>query len=98
MNTPIQYKTSQMLLACLLAVSTAPAIAGDDFQEKMLLSPSQSMLKAESRGHIMIYDGLDSRLVDRAMDEQFDRIDNMMFVHTVQSLADGGEVVEDDGC
>ena len=36
--------------------------------------------------------------VMRAMDEQYDRIDNMMFVGTVYEQEDGELAVEEDGC
>lgn len=50
----------------------------------------------------MIYDGLDNAMVERALDEQFDRIEHMMFVRNRQSSSDddddGEGYVEDDGC
>ena len=87
-----------ILLASLLALSGTSAFAADSFYHKTLFDPSDSMLKAESRGHIMIYDSLDSETVDRAMDEQFDRIDNMMFVRTHYVQASGDHYVDDDDC
>ena len=47
----------------------------------------------------MIYDGLESKVIDKAMDEQFDRIDHMMFtrIHHESEEGDGG-YVDDDGC
>ncbi len=103
MNTQVQKNAhtksaTSLVLAGILALTTAPAFAADSFQEKLLFEPSNSMLKAESRGRIMIYDGLDVATVDKAMDEQFDRIDNMMFTRVHHPLADGGVEVEDDGC
>ena len=41
---------------------------------------------------------LDSETVNRAMDEQFDRIDNMMFVRTRYVEASGDHYIDDDGC
>jgi hypothetical protein len=46
----------------------------------------------------MIYDGLRYATVTRAMDEQFDRIENMMFVGTLIEREDGDFEVEEDGC
>ena len=102
MNTHVHTNYSaavkNILAASLLALSATSTFAENSFYEKTLFSPSDSMLKAESRGRIMIYDGMDNETVNRAMDEQFDRIDNMMFtrIHHVQD--DGEEYVDDDGC
>ena len=46
----------------------------------------------------MIYDGLDNTVVERALDEHFDRIEQMMFVRTRHTEPDGGVSYEDDGC
>jgi hypothetical protein len=55
----------------------------------------------------MIYDGLTDRDVERAFDEQFDRLEHMMFIRVVVTDDSGkarrsgtGEVVteSDDGC
>ncbi len=44
----------------------------------------------------MIYDSMGNETVDRAMDEQFDRIDNMMFIR-IHHVQDDGEEYADDG-
>jgi hypothetical protein len=76
--------------------------ANDGFQYNVLFNPSPAQLKAEDRGQVMIYDGLDNAVVERALDEQFGRIEHMMFVRTRQSSSDddddGEGYVEDDGC
>jgi hypothetical protein len=43
---------------------------------------------------------LDNAVVERALDEQFGRIEHMMFVRTRQSSSDDDDedTVEDDGC
>ena len=86
-----------MLTGMLLTFSTL-AGAEDGFQHKVLFSPTSSQLKAEARGRIMIYDGLDNAEVERAFDEQFDRIEHMMFVRTRHTETDGEVSYEDDGC
>jgi len=59
------------------------------------------------RKAVYIYDGLTDRDVQRALDEEFGRVDSMMFIRTRKTDDDGeikrdentGEVeVEDDGC
>jgi len=102
MNTQIHNlyleKVKTVAIASILVLSTTSAFASNSFYQKTLFTPSDSMLKAESRGRIMIYDGMDNETVDMAMDEQFDRIDNMMFtrIHYVED--NGEEYVDDDGC
>ncbi len=107
MNTQVQtnnhrYTGSNLvktvLITSLLVLGSTSTFADDSYQHKMLFSPSNSMLMAEARGRIMIYDGLDSTTVNSAMNEQFDRIDNMMFVRIHYPQENGEQVVEDDGC
>ena len=92
-------------LALIPATGWADNIA-DTIQLKNLFEPSQPQLRREANGHIYIYDGLTDRVVNQAMDEQFSRIQNMMFVGTIvtddqgePAVDDQGEVIaEDDGC
>ena len=97
---------SEFLLTVLLA-SAGSVQAAENWQERMLFNPSESQLDLEKRGRVMIYDGMTSKQVARALDTQFDRIQSMMFVRTVVTDAEGeiqhdpetGTVlVEDDGC
>ena len=73
------------------------AVAAQDWQERRLLAPSQPQLSSEQRGQVVIYDGLDERLVDRALDTQFGRVENMMFVR-VRPIDPEGDEWADDGC
>lgn len=86
------------ILVCLCLPAFGAVQAYDDYQHRMLLNPSAEMLDAEKQGYIMIYDGLENRVVDRAMTEQFDRIENMMFVGTRYLQEDGELLFEEDGC
>ena len=83
----------------LQMAANCPVLAGDSsYQEKVLFSPDDYTLKAEAMGRITIYDELDSDTVDRAMDEQFKRINNMMFIRIQHEQEDGEYLAEDDGC
>ena len=63
------------------------------------IGPFGSQLKLEQRGRIMIYDGMTDTQITKAMDTQFDRIESMMFVRTIVTNNETGELmVEDDGC
>lgn len=87
-----------LLLTGPVVLTTTPASAVESYLHQMLFAPTDSMLKAEANGSIMIYDGLDSVTVEKFMNEQFDRIDSAMFVR-IHHLQDSGEyVVEDDNC
>ena len=72
--------------------------AYDEYQYKVLLQPTAEILEAEKRGYIMIYDGLENRVVEKALTEQFDRIENMMFVGTRYLREDGELLFEEDDC
>ena len=96
-------------LVVLAIIIAHPAMAtADSWQERMLFSPTPAQLEVEqSRGRIMIYDGLKDIQVANALDSQFSRIENMMFTGTVvtdeqgETLVDeatGEVVVEQDGC
>lgn len=87
-----------LLLSTVVAPQTLAAGAGDSYQRMALLNPSQGQLQAEERGRVMIYDGLENDVVERALDTQFERIEHMMFTRIPQAQDDGTVIVEDDGC
>lgn len=106
---------SPALASCVLMLTLGASLAGPakadpmvaSWQMKRLFQPTRTDLAAEARGRIMIYDGLTDKTVARALDEQFDRVDAMMFTRTVvtdeagspRRDSDTGEIVtEDDGC
>ncbi len=66
--------------------------------ENLLFKPSERALVAEAKGRVMIYDGLKEKTVHLAMNQQFDRIENMMFVGTLVEQEDGELEAEEDGC
>ena len=84
----------------ILGLTLSGAALGDieEWQTKQLFEPPQYLLLAEAGGRVTIYDGMPIEVVDRAMEEQFDRIDNMMFTGITYTGTDGEQVVEDDGC
>lgn len=82
------------LLAALL-VSEGAAVEKDldqvyrDWQLKRLHNPSVMHRQAEQNYSIFIYDGLYDTDVVEAMETQFDRLENMMFIRTVITNEDG---------
>ena len=67
-----------------------------DWELEQLHNPSSALLAHEDRGRITIYDGVTVTEVNKAMDDQFDRIDSMMFVRTLHPVADGAYYADDD--
>ena len=58
----------------------------------------QDILDAEKHGRVMIYDGIENRVVEQVITEQFDRIENMMFVRIRHLDEDGELMFEEDDC
>jgi hypothetical protein len=88
-----------------LAYAQPPS--ADSWQMKRLFQPTHADLKSEAKGRVVIYDGLTDKMVERALREQFHRVDAMMFTRTVVTDTDGAPrrdpdsgvvVYEDDGC
>jgi hypothetical protein len=103
--------TSLALVAALSAVSAGQTCAADDdiaaIELRRLLEPTPAEIAQEEKGRIYIYDGLSGRDIERAMSEEFDRVEHMMFIRVRKTDADGEPVrdpdtgaaeVEDDGC
>ncbi len=104
--------TSAVFTLTLLLYTGLHALAGEldsmrKWQMELLFNPVDSQLSLENKGRIFIYDSLKSSDIDRALEEQFDRVEHMMFVKTVITDEQGVPVrdeatneilVEDDGC
>ena len=96
-----------VVLAALTTVAAAEEDRMHDWQISMLFNPSEHQLEVEHKGRVMIYDGLYSAEVNQAMEQQFDRIEHMMFTNTIMTdeagkpLRDpktGLVMMEEDGC
>lgn len=105
MNT-VTTLTSIAIIAGSLFTGNAQAELRDWYKQQ-LFEPSPQQLAMEQRGRIMIYDGLHDTDVQLALDEQFDRVESMMFTGTIVTDESGepaidrdtGEIlVENDGC
>ncbi len=97
-----------LTLHCYLpGLAGAAEPASNTWQMTRLFQPTQADLNREAKGRIMIYDGLTDKTVERALDEQYDRVDAMMFTSVVVTDDSGepirdtdtGEIItEEDGC
>ena len=68
----------------------------DEAAYQPLHQPSAALQAVEKRGRVTIYDQIPASEVERALDEQFERIGSMMFVRTQYPAADGGVETDDD--
>ncbi|MEJ2398706.1 MAG: hypothetical protein P8047_11300 [Gammaproteobacteria bacterium] len=69
----------------------------DDWQKQRLLHPTTAQRAHEQQGSVFIYDGLSEQEVDQSMDQNFDRIDAMMFINVKKAKTDNkGSVLDDD--
>ena len=55
-------------------------------------------MEAEARDRVIIYEGLDEAVVERALDEQSERIEHMMFIRARKMEPDAEVSVYDDDC
>lgn len=100
------------VVAALLLTTQLPATAAQsdklyEWYLERLFEPSGQQLAMEEQGRVHIYSGLKDTDVTRALEEQFERIDAMMFTGTIVTDQDGEAVkdpetgnslVENDGC
>lgn len=96
-----------LLPAVAFPAAAALADSVTDWQLRRLFAPTEAQLQEEHDGRIFIYDGLPDWVTRRALDEQFDRVDYMMFINAIVTDGAGaplrdsetGQIVEEeDGC
>ena len=74
-------------ITSLLAFAGA-AFATEEINEynmDRIFDPSPAQLEAEAKGRVLIYDKMRDTVVERALKEEFDRVQSMMFVRTVET-------------
>lgn len=85
-----------VILSFVLSLFSSTVTSNQSLDLNALFKPERSLLNAESQGRVTIYDGLTNKEVEKAMDEQFDRIEHMMFIRIRYVKADGEEFVDDE--
>jgi len=94
--------TARVFLWGILLTQTAAAIQAEEYigseewQQRRLFTPSPNELQREAAGRIFIYDGMMEADLDRALDDQFQRLESMMFIRTKRQLPEGDVVAYDD--
>lgn len=97
--------TTVVLLTPTIGSGAAPT--AEEWQLNRLFHPTTQQLQREGDGRIFIYDGLSDRVVQQALNREFDRVGAMMFVNVKKTdergevmtdPASGEALVEDDGC
>lgn len=53
-----------------------------DIELRRLFEPTPAEVQSEKSGRIYIYEGMRESDISRAMEEEFDRVDSMMFIRT----------------
>lgn len=103
---PIPYAPT-LALTLISAASTAQAADLREIQMRRLLEPTPAEIEAEKDGRVYIYESLTSADIEKAMSEEFNRVDSMMFIRVPKTDDAGapktdestGEILyEDDGC
>ena len=81
----MKYRRSVIPAAVILFASTLQAVyaGGNSWKMAILFEPSPVQVEREQAQRVMIYRGMKDTDIDRAMDEQFDRIETMMFTGTI---------------
>lgn len=93
-------KNTSIAITVICQMWGAAAVADEagNWQLEMIHDPSAAQIRVEERGRVYIYDGLHETDVELAMNTQFNRLDNMMFVRTKVETPEGESEAADDGC
>jgi hypothetical protein len=84
----------------------APEPAYQQMEIRRLFEPTDGELRNEAAGRVYIYEGVTDRAVEQALEEEFERVDSMMFINTIRTDAQGqplrdpetGKIEADDDC
>ena len=94
--TLLLFLSGVLLTQTASAIKAAEYVGSEEWQQRRLFTPTPSELQQETSGRIFIYDGLMEADLERALDEQFQRVESMMFIRTKKQLPEGDVVAYDD--
>ena len=89
-----------LMLMCfygLINLTAAAETVYSQIDEKLLFDPDPLQKKKEAAGQVVIYDRVREQIINTALDNNFDRIEHMMFINTVIKT-DTGELEAEDDC
>ena len=72
--------TASVAIGALYLSGAAQSKDLRDIELRRLFEPTPGEVQQERTGRVYIYDGLKEEDIDRAMREQFPRVDSMMFI------------------
>jgi hypothetical protein len=96
-----------LIFALLIATTAGSADELRDIELRRLFDPTPAELRAEQAAGIYIYDGLRDTDIEHAMQEEFDRVESMMFIRVKRPIPQGKSnekpdndvvYVQDDDC
>lgn len=97
--TVLVFLCGVLLTQTAAAINAAEYVGSAQWQQRRLFAPTPNELQQETAGRIFIYDGLMEADLDRALDDQFQRLESMMFIRIKRPLPEGDVVAyEDDDC
>ena len=70
-------------LFCFLCSTGFAATPFSEIDERLLLNPDPLQITQENMGKVIIYERVREEIIHDALDTDFARIENMMFVNTV---------------
>ena len=87
-------------LIVMAPITHAEESAVYQWQKNRLMNPSEKTLQYEKDNQLVfIYEGLTLSDVEKALDQNFDRVEHMMFIKTqLPHTAAGVPQKENDGC
>jgi hypothetical protein len=98
---------ASMAIGAVCLSSTVQAKDLRDIELRRLFEPTPAELRQERAGRVYIYDGLKEADIERAMREQYSRLDSMMFIRVKPTPeapredpggASAPTYYQDDGC
>jgi hypothetical protein len=89
------FLTISFILSSVFAAHVSADINYSKIDEQLLLNPPSAGIKDQT---VTIYSEVRNQTIDKALDNQFERIENMMFVNTIIESETGELAYDDSEC